>query len=111
MPRNRKKRRAPSKPYYDLKEVKRLVVNKRVRINYNALEGAWYAFSWEESDILDAIVKLRLNHFQKSDPSETKPGIILDFYKAPGLNDENVYTHFYIEKETGILVINSFKGF
>lgn len=111
MPRDKKKWRARSKPkpFYELKEVKRLAENEEMHIRQNALDEARDAFGWEESDIRDAIVRLRLSHFHKSDELKTKPGIMVDYYKAPGMYGENVYMHFYVHDETGELIINSFK--
>ena len=37
------------------------------------------------------------------------PSIILDVYKAPGLKGEDVYTHFYIDGDAELLIVNSFK--
>lgn len=41
--------------------------------------------------------------------SKVKPRIVIDYYKAPGLNGENIYTHFYVDDSVDKLVINSFK--
>ena len=59
--------------------------------------------------MLDALRRLRPGHFHKSDNSDVKPAVVLDFYKARGLKGEDVYTHFYIDDEKRVLVINSFK--
>lgn len=68
-------------------------------------------FGWGESDIKAAFLKLNGSqrpdgHFHKSEIDNSIPGIMLDFYKDPNLNGEDVYIHFYIRD--GILVINSF---
>ena len=75
----------------------------------NAKEGALRCFGWGGKDILDTIRKLRVKHFHKTEPSELKPQVMIDFYLAYGLDGEDIYTHFYIDPTTGKLVINSFK--
>jgi len=34
---------------------------------------------------------------------------LIDYYKAHGLKGEDVYTHFYIDTETELLIVDSFK--
>ncbi len=75
----------------------------------NALNCAQRDFGWETRDILDALRRLKPGHFYKSEPSGKKHGVVLDFYKAYGLKGEDVYIHFYIDDEDGVLVVNSFK--
>ena len=60
-------------------------------------------------DIIDALCKLQPKHFYKSDTSKVKPTVVLDFYKAVGLKGENIYTHFYVDDQSKVFVINSFK--
>ena len=107
--RKKKKTRPKPKPFYPLNEVKDLVRSGNVRIRGNALEGAREAFGWSMSDILDALLRLQVKHFYKKDVSKVKPGVVLDFYKAPGLKGENVYMHFYIDDGEGKLIVNSCK--
>lgn len=96
-------------PHYPLRDVKALAAKGKYQINVNASLSASEDFEWEDPDILDAIGKLQLKHFHKSEMSIAKKGAMLDFYKARGLKGEDVYTHFYIDGESGKLVINSFK--
>jgi len=104
------KRRKPKPvPYYDLGTVKTCINLGKVRITRAALDGARECFGWNSVDIQDAIMKLRISHYHKTDAFKHDRMITLDIYKACGIKRENVYTHFYIDVETGILVINSFK--
>jgi hypothetical protein len=108
---NRKKRRSSERPqpFYDLSEVKQKIEIGKVKLRGNALEGAREAFGWDPSDILSALAGLRLKDFQNSDNLKSNSVVVVDRYRAYGLKGENVYTHFYIDDETGYLVINSFK--
>ena len=109
----------PSKPnqsqkaqagsYYQLSEIRDSIKHGKVLLRPNALDEARKAFGWLSEDILKALLALKPNHFYKSEKSFFDPKVVLDFYKAPGLMGENVYTHFYVNDHTGELVINSFK--
>lgn len=105
----KKQTRAKPDPFYSLPEVKKLVHAGAVLIRSNALDGARDAFGWNSADILDAVRRLQVKHFYKSAVSKINPERVLDFYKARGLKGENVYIHFYIDEDTGTLIINSFK--
>jgi hypothetical protein len=109
--RKKAKRRASSKPesFYSLSEVRQMVDQGKILLRPNALDDAQRDFGWDTRDILDALRKLQPRHFYKSDTSAKKPAVVLDFYKAPGLKGEDVYTHFYIDDENSVLVVNSFK--
>ena len=84
-------------------------MQKHVVIRNNALDDAQRDFGWNHTDILDAIGKLRPKHFYKTEKSHITPAEVIDYYKARKIKGENVYTHFYVDTTTGILVINSFK--
>jgi hypothetical protein len=111
MARKRKKGRSSARPqpFYDLVEVKQKIQAGKVLLRSNALDGARDAFGWDASDILSALSELQLKHFHGKDNLKFKPLIVVDSYRAYGLKGENVYTHFYINDITGLLVINSFK--
>jgi len=111
MGKKRKKKRISEKPSsrYPLRQVKAKLSTNKVLIKPNALNCARKDFGWETADILDTLKKLTPDHYDKTDPSEKKPGIMLDFYRAANLKGENIYTHFYIDDQTGLLIINSFK--
>jgi hypothetical protein len=96
-------------PFYTLDEVKQKIQEGKVLLRGNALDGARDAFGWDSSDILSALAGLRLKDFQNSDNLKSDSLVVVDRYRAYGLKGENVYTHFYIDDETGYLVINSFK--
>ena len=106
MPR-RRKRRVVSNSYYPLSEVIQKINNGQVLIRSNAKRDAYQIFGWGFSDIKDAYRKLQPNHFHKTDVSRVKAGVALDFYKAT-INGEIIYTHFYIDDKTKVLIINSF---
>ncbi|MEA2039713.1 MAG: type II toxin-antitoxin system MqsR family toxin [Thermodesulfobacteriota bacterium] len=98
-----------TEPYYSLGKVKKLIETEKYIIRRNALEGARKDFAWELPDILDALKKLQPKHFYKPGESYFAPKIPIDFYKAYNLKGEDVYIHFYIDKETEILIVDSFK--
>jgi hypothetical protein len=102
----RKKRKVATKSYYSLTEAVQKINNGQVLIRPNAVRDAFQLFGWGVSDIKDAYRRLRPRHFHKTDESKVKAGVYLDFYKAT-INGERIYTHFYINNES-ILVINSF---
>ena len=93
--------------YYTLSEVIEKINNGQFLINSNAARLAFQDFGWEISDIVKAYRKLQPKHFYKSDNSRSKPGLVIDVYKAY-LFGENIYTHFYIDDTIKKLVINSF---
>ena len=105
------KRKTTPRPesFYALSEVRELIDQGKVLLRPNALDDAQRDFGWGTRDILDALRKLRPGHFYKSDTSAKKHAVMLDFYKAQGLKGEDVYTHFYIDDENEVLVVNSFK--
>ena len=109
----RRKKRRPStrKPSYRLTDVKKLISEGKVLIRNNALYFARRHFGWEYDEILDAMKKLTRKHYHKTEPSQVRPSVMLDFYKAPGLKGENVFTHFYVDPSTGNVIINSLKKF
>lgn len=95
-------------PEYPLPEVRKLIEQGRVRIRQNARNDAFNDFGWDTNEILEALKKLKEEHFHKRDVSTRNKWNVYDFYKAYGLCGENVYTHFYIDQD-GNLVINSLK--
>jgi hypothetical protein len=104
----RKERTPPKKPFYKLTEIKCLVENGDVFVRDNARKGALEDFEWGISDILAALTSLRLKDFHKTDVLSSDKYVGIDYYKARGLKGEDVYTHFYINKTSGDLIINSF---
>jgi len=97
-----------SKAYYSLQDVRKHIVEGKVLIRSNATRDALNDFGWGTNDILDALKKLKLKHYHKTEPYRSNPTVKVDYYKARNLKGENVYTHFYIN-ENDELVINSFK--
>ena len=100
---------ARTKPFYSLGKVKKLVETGRVLIRGKVLNDARNDFGWETSDILDALKKLQHKHFYKPGESNFTPKIPFDFYKARNLKGENIYTHFYIDNDINMLIVDSFK--
>jgi Motility quorum-sensing regulator, toxin of MqsA len=102
--------RSRTKPFYSLTEVRTLIDSGDYFISPEARENAGRDFGWRtEEDILDAIKKLRPGHFYKCDYKYHDSSVVFDFYKAGDLKGENVYTHFYIDRQVNKLVIDSFK--
>lgn len=105
-PKRKRVRRSYTKSHYSLSEVIQKINSGQVIINQNAQEDAYRLFGWELPDIKDAYRKLQPKHFLKTDVSRYVPRVAIDFYKAK-INGEYIYTHFYINNES-FLVINSF---
>ncbi len=97
-----------NKAYYSKKQIQDLILNGRVHITRKALESAKNDFGWDSNDICLALKVLKRNDFYKSAPRYQNPKIYVDYYKAPNLKGERVYTHFHVED--GNLIIESFKG-
>jgi len=96
-------------PEYPLSEVCDLIEQGKVFIYSKARDSARNDFGWDYNDVIQALKKLKKVDFYKRDTSENNAWLVLDFYKAVGLCGENVYTHFYIDRDENVLVINSFK--
>jgi len=87
--------------------VKQLVRERKVLILEKPLRDAWKDFGWKEEEIFQSISKLQIKHFYKHEPYWENPNIEMDYYKARGVNGEDVYTHFHVEDD--LLIISSFK--
>ena len=96
-------------PEYPLPKVRELIEQGKIRIRSNARNDALNDFGWDTAHIVEALQKLKQEHFHKRDVSNINQWHVYDFYKAYGLCGENVYTHFYIDHDENVLVINSFK--
>jgi len=109
MSKGKRKRKKVFRPtsHYKLSEVIQKINNGQVRIRRNAEDKAYKQFGWGLPDIKNAYKKLRSRHFDKTDVSDYKEGVALDFYKAT-IYGEKIYTHFYIDDKSGFLIINSF---
>jgi len=107
------------KPSYSLKNVKQLIRANNVLINQNAMVDAWNNFGWRPEDIKRCLLKLNdkyhshnreRNHFHKTAPHHQFSDTTVDYYKAKNIMEKaNVYTHFYIDPDSGMLIISSFK--
>jgi hypothetical protein len=97
-----------TKAYYSLKLVKKLISTEGChRIRETARKTAYVDFGWKAKDIKRAFLKLQPEHFYKCGAKYDNPKIHVDYYKAYGLLNENVYIHFRIEYD--VLIICSFK--
>jgi hypothetical protein len=101
-----KKAHFGQRSYYDLSVIKDKIAKSQVTINTNARDSAYNDFNWDTADILDVYNKLKPRHFFNSNQSYLKLLVWVDAYKIH-VNEEDVYTHFYVNDE-GFLVINSF---
>lgn len=108
---SRKKNREPIRPksYYLLDEVKQLISSGNYVIRSNVFLTAQEDFGWSRKDIEDAFLKLKRKHYHKTEQSRMCKNTVLDYYKAFGLKNEDVYIHFYIDDDKGKLIINSLK--
>lgn len=107
------------KPSYPLKNVKQLIRLNHVFINPDALDDARDDFGWRSMDIKKCLLKLNdkyhshnreKNHFHKTEPYRQFPDTMIDYYKAKNIMGNNsVYTHLYIDPDSGMLIINSFQ--
>lgn len=104
-----KQGRAADGPEYPVADVRQLLAEGKVIIQPNARRDAFRDFGWDTDDIVLALRSLKPQHFHKRDVSTGNRWHVWDFYKAWGLRGEDVYTHFYIDSSSGMLVINSFK--
>lgn len=106
-------------PLYPLKTVKNLLRANHYQINTDVLIDAANDFEWGGQEVAKCLMKMNdrshqldraNNHFYKTEPSETIPGVMLDFYKIKNAPEENeVYVHLYIRDWDNKLIINSFK--
>jgi hypothetical protein len=94
--------------YYELAEVIEKIQNGKLHITKNALDCALKDFGWNIDDIKRAYLKLKPEHYYKNGDAIWNRKIVIDIYKAH-INGEDIYTHFFIDDESNILVINSFK--
>ena len=96
-------------PYNGLTTIKRYLIEGKYFIDGKARDGASRSFAWNSEEIKQALLKLQKKHFHKKDIHWEKPKAVVDYYKAWGLMGENVYTHFHIDPDDDILIIDSFK--
>jgi hypothetical protein len=102
--------RNTTRPFYPLAEVKNCLANCQYRINPDCLNDAQNDFGWNEAEVVAALLKLEESMFYGSDTLKHKPETVIDKYRCPKLHGgENVYTHFYINDNIVMLIINSFK--
>lgn len=96
-----------NKPYYSKKQIRNLISAGKVHIDEELRTSISKTFGWTIDDTCDAIMALPLNCCYGSESRYDDPEVWVDYYRAPNLKGENIYTHFYVED--GILVIDSFK--
>lgn len=69
------------KPTYPLTEVKQLIHKGQYRVTRVAFDYAAADFSFNEVDIVQAVLNLRASDFYKTMPSEQLAGLWQDVYK------------------------------
>lgn len=109
---NRRPHSSHQKPHYKLSLVKKLATEGFVEINKNARTTANNDFGWKREQIIQALKRLRVSDFHKTEPKyDSQQRVMVDYYKALNIMDEQVYTHFRIEKRENreYLIICSFK--
>lgn len=95
------------KSHYKLSEVIQKINGGKFLVRPDVIRDAFQIFGWEIADIKKTYKKLKPKHFYKTDNLNSKPGVSVDIYKAH-LFGEDIYTHFYIDETTNLLIINSF---
>lgn len=93
-------------PTYNLGEVQALVAKRAYRVTIAAFEGA-AALYLDESDIVECICDLTLEDFDKTMPSETRPGTFQDVY-LPRFHGFELYVKLQAAGGRRVVVI-SFK--
>lgn len=96
-----------NQPYYSKRKIINLISSGNILVTDQAQKTAKDCFGWDISDIEKAIKKLPLHCCYKSEQRFDNPSVWVDYYRAPGLLGENVYTHFYVEDE--MFIVDSFK--
>ena len=96
-----------NKPYYSKKQIHDFISSGKLEITELARKSAKSVFGWSINDIKKAILALPQKYCYKSEQRYNNPKIWVDYYRAPGIMGENIYTHFYVDDE--MLIIDSFK--
>jgi hypothetical protein len=96
-------------PYLSLREVRRLVRERRVLVWRKALDSARQDFGWGMMDVLEAVCCLGKKHFSKTEPCRVVKGAMVDYFKARGLRGEDVYVHLYIDPDSRMVNVQSGK--
>ncbi len=99
-----------SPPYNSKRTIINYLDSGKYHITNKAKKCAADDFCWGKTDIVKVLKKLSpTKHFHKKAIHWTNPEIVVDYYRARGLMGENVFTHFHIDPEDDLLIINSFK--
>jgi hypothetical protein len=96
-----------NKPYYSKKQIRNFIFSGNVSVTDDAKESAEDDFGWDKEAIYKAMVALPIKCCYKSETRFQNPKIWVDYYRAPNINGENIYTHFYVDEDK--LIIDSFK--
>lgn len=111
----------PPKPRNPLNVVRGRVNANDICIRPDAFQEAQDDFNWTGDEIKKCLLKLNdrywfddkiKNHFYKYEKHTNYPAenTHIDYYRAHKiLDNESVYTHFYIRENTTRVIVNSFK--
>jgi len=95
------------KPTHSQKTLRELIKSEKVEIRERKLLPS-EDLGWSTNDKIAAILKLKATDCYNSRPQSGNPAVMYDYYRTSNkINDEFIYTHFYIED--GVLVIDSMK--
>lgn len=95
-------------PHHPISKVKAAIKKGNFGVYGQARQTMKDHFGWTEEDVKRAFLKLNpKKHKHKSENHRTRPPFVVDYYKAPGLLGEDVYTHFHFDGDQ--LIINSLK--
>lgn len=107
------KGRLNKEPHFPLGLIRTLVKSDAtVFIREEARQTAQKDFGWGIDDIKSGIKNLQKKDFYITKNDYHNTSIKIDYYKAYGLNGENVYTHFTVDTDpygNKTLIIQSFK--
>jgi len=95
-------------PAYDLNVVKRLIKAGDYQVTGSTLKTALQDFGWGNTEINQFFLSLKHSHFAKRVYAEKWDVDWLDVYRAE-MYGCAVYTHFFINNQGQLVIINSFK--
>ena len=98
------------KPANPLEDVRLLAQNGKVDATSPEVAKGLRDLGFNTDDLIQCILRLKNKHCYKSDYHGWISDTYYDYYRAVNLyKKQDVYTHFYVDSKSGILVVDSFK--